>query len=126
MTDSVCVGCLVLAYRLEDFFSAPEFTCAVRAFVDEHDSVFVVWVQFSLKLLVYRKFVSNLWKGTYVRREESLNIVRLAQCVDEGEEQPLGNYDIYLRYTKLIEDLLESFLSSHGIDQQVFSIHFKI
>ena len=67
--------------RLEDFFSTPDFTSAVRAFVDEHESAFVY--------------------------------------VEEGEEQPLGNYDLYLKYTKLIEELLENFLSGHGIDQQV-------
>ena len=64
----------MLVGRLEDFFAAPEFTSAVRAFVDEHDSSFVY--------------------------------------VEEGEEQPLGNYDVYLKYTKLIEELLENFLNN--------------
>ena len=40
--------------------------------------------------------------------------------------QPLGNHDIYLKYTKLIEDLLESFLSSHGIDHQVVRVAFAL
>ena len=38
--DMICVS-LTTVDRLEDFFSAPEFTCSVRAFVDEHDSSFV-------------------------------------------------------------------------------------
>ena len=40
----------------------------------------------------------------------------------EGEEQPLANYDVYLKYTRLIEGLLESFLESHGINQEVLRI----
>ena len=85
MCVCVCVwvgGLLWVGERLEDFFSTPDFTSAVRAFVDEHDSAFVY--------------------------------------VEEGEEQPLGNYDVYLKYTKLIEEQLETFLSGHGIDQQVW------
>jgi len=70
--------------RLEDFFSAPEFTSSVRAFVDQHEDGF--------------------------------------GYVAEGEEQPLGNYDVYLKYTKLIEELLESFLSSHGMDHEVLCV----
>ena len=85
MRFSMCV-CLWVGWwvgdRLEDFFSTPDFTSAVRAFVDEHDSTFVY--------------------------------------VEEGEDQPLGNYDVYLKYTKLIEEQLETFLSGHGIDQQVW------
>ena len=38
--DMICVS-FTTVDRLEDFFSAPEFTCSVRAFVDEHDSSFV-------------------------------------------------------------------------------------
>ena len=41
----------------------------------------------------------------------------------EGEEQPLGNHAVYLKYTKVIEDLLERFLRQHGLDQEVGIVH---
>ena len=41
----------------------------------------------------------------------------------EGEEQPLGNHAVYLKYTQLIEDLLERFLRQHGLDQEVGIVH---
>mmetsp|Transcript_31810 Transcript_31810/g.75583 ORF Transcript_31810/g.75583 Transcript_31810/m.75583 type:complete len:208 (-) Transcript_31810:115-738(-) len=38
--------------------------------------------------------------------------------IGEGEEQPLSNYDLYQRYTKMVEQLLEEFLNKYNISQE--------
>eukprot|EP00288_Rhodomonas_lens_P005422 CAMPEP_0177727090 /NCGR_PEP_ID=MMETSP0484_2-20121128/20130_1 /TAXON_ID=354590 /ORGANISM="Rhodomonas lens, Strain RHODO" /LENGTH=144 /DNA_ID=CAMNT_0019239709 /DNA_START=15 /DNA_END=445 /DNA_ORIENTATION=- len=65
---------------LELFFSTPEFTDAVRQFVEDNEEKFLF--------------------------------------VEEGEEQPLSNYDLYLKYTNVIESQLEAFLKQHDVDHE--------
>ncbi|EKX43051.1 hypothetical protein GUITHDRAFT_60444, partial [Guillardia theta CCMP2712] len=40
------------------------------------------------------------------------------QFVDVGMEQPISNYDLYLKYTKRIEDLLEDFLAKNQVTHE--------
>ena len=97
----------------------------MRAFVDEYDATFI-YVEEGEEQVRVRNAVPSHSLETFcdatiygTARWHCAPGQRWTFSPARNRAQPLINYDIYLKYTKLIEDQLESFLSSHGIDHQV-------